>query len=394
MQARVIQAMVVVGIVYVAGAGCGGGNGPDEPTPVCSIAIAPGSLAFGSDGGNGSVTVTTPANCPWTATTGDSWITVTAGTNRSGPGTLAYTVGQNASTDVRSGKVTIGDQTHAVTQQGRAPTACRYQLSPDTSTWGNDGGSRTFDVITTSDCAWTAVSNAPWIVVNSGQGSGNGSVSYTVARNTEIVDRSNTITVADRTFTVRQGGDFSACQYSVSPVDFTPCMPGGNAVASVTTQASCPWTATPDASWLGVPTGSSGTGSGVITITFPDNYDAPRLGVVKVRWPTPTAGQNIRVAQAGCMYGVSRSTFNFAAGGGAGTFDVLQQSDPIACGGATQDRCVWSAQSNVSWITITSSMPRAGDNPVSFTVAANTTGAAREGRITVRDKVVVITQTP
>jgi hypothetical protein len=385
--------MVVVGIVYAAGAGCGGG--PDEPTPVCSIAIAPASLAFGSDGGNGSVAVTTPADCPWTATSGDSWITVTAGTNRSGPGTLAYTVGANASTDARSGKVTIGDQIHTVTQQGRSPTICSYEITPGSAEFGKDAGTGTFSVSAPVDCTWTASSNASWLVVSAGsQGAGNGSVSYTVARNLEIANRNATISVADQTFTVRQSGDIGGCQYSVSPVDFTPCMPGGNAVASVTTQASCPWTATPDASWLSVPTGSSGTGSGVITITFPDNYDAPRLGVVKVRWPTPTAGQNIRVAQAGCMYGVSRSSFTFTSSANSGTFDVLQQSDPMVCGGATQDRCVWTAQSDVSWITITSSMPRAGDNPVSFTVAANTTGAARQGRITVRDKVVVITQTP
>ena len=40
-------------------------------------------------------------------------------------------------------------------------------------------------------------------------------------------------------------------------------------------------------------------------------------------------------------------------------------------------------------------MPRAGDNPVAFVVAANdATGAVtRVGTITVRDKTVVITQT-
>jgi hypothetical protein len=64
---------------------------------------------------------------------------------------------------------------------------------------------------------------------------------------------------------------------------------------------------------------------------------------------------------------------------------------PNTCGGATQDRCLWTAVSDVPWITITSSMPRTGDNPVAFTVAANT-GAARTGRITVRDRVVSITQ--
>ena len=62
------------------------------------------------------------------------------------------------------------------------------------------------------------------------------------------------------------------------------------------------------------------------------------------------------------------------------------------CGGATQDRCVWSAAANVPWITITSSMPRSGDNPVSFVVSSNAGTDARVGTITVRDKVVLITQ--
>ena len=71
---------------------------------------------------------------------------------------------------------------------------------------------------------------------------------------------------------------------------------------------------------------------------------------------------------------------------------MFQQSLPNTCGGALQDRCVWSATTDVPWITITSPMPRMGDNPVAFTVAANGTGAARSGTITVKDKVVQITQ--
>jgi hypothetical protein len=37
-------------------------------------------------------------------------------------------------------------------------------------------------------------------------------------------------------------------------------------------------------------------------------------------------------------------------------------------------------------------MPRQGDNPVSFKVAANTGTTSRTGKITVKDKVVTITQ--
>jgi hypothetical protein len=130
----------------------------------------------------------------------------------------------------------------------------------------------------------------------------------------------------------------------------------------------------------------------VISLTYTDNYDAPRAGVVMVRWPTPTAGQNIHVAQAGCLYAVSRPEISIGAPGGAAAFDVIQQSLPNTCGGATQDRCLWTAQSDVTWITITSSMPRTGDKPVTFMVAANDGTSPRVGRIAVRDKIVVITQ--
>jgi hypothetical protein len=70
----------------------------------------------------------------------------------------------------------------------------------------------------------------------------------------------------------------------------------------------------------------------------------------------------------------------------------MQQSDPTTCGSATQDRCVWSAVSSMPWITVSGTMPRAGDNPVRFTVAPNPGASPRTGTIAVRDKVVTITQ--
>ena len=86
----------------------------------------------------------------------------------------------------------------------------------------------------------------------------------------------------------------------VAPVDINLCMAGGNVTTTVTTQPNCSWTASPDASWLNVSSGSSGTGTGAVTVTVPSNYDAPRTGTIQVRWPTPTLGQNVRIAQAGC----------------------------------------------------------------------------------------------
>ena len=386
--------IVIVAVAYMGNAGCGGDDDlPVGPSPVCSIAISPLDAAFDSVGGAGSIAVNVASGCTWGAASNSGWIAISAGNSGNGPGTVSYSVDANSDAQSRSGIVTVGGRTHSVSQQGRPPVACSYSLSPDAATFNDEGGSKTFTVSTAAECGWTAISSAAWVVVNAAShGPGNGEVSYTVAANNDPAERTATIAVADRTFTIRQGGEAIACQYSVSPVEFNPCMPGGSVTVTLTTEASCAWTATPDASWLNLPSGTSGVGSSVITIRYSDNYDAPRLGTVMVRWPTPTAGQNVRVAQAGCRYAVSQSSFNFTFGGGTGSFTVIQQSDPTVCGGATQDRCVWTALSDAPWITITSAMPRAGDNPVAFVVASNDGTAARVGHVTVRDKVVTITQ--
>jgi hypothetical protein len=370
---------------------CGGS--PTQPPPVCTVTLSAATADFGASGGSGSVTVNAPAGCSWSAVAGAGWITITGGASGNGPGSVSYSISANGGTDQRSAPVTIGGQTVSVRQQGRTATTCTYTLSHDRQDFGPGGGSGSFMVSTAAECAWSAVSQAPWVVITGGgQGNGNGKVDYTVSANSGIPGRDTTIAFAGTTFEIRQAGDTSSCEYSLTPVTLNVCMPNGTVQATLTTQASCPWTAAADRPWIALPGSESGSGSAVLSMTYTDNFDAPRDGMVMVRWPTPTAGQNIRLSQAGCTYGVSRTDMSFPSAGGTGTFDVVQQSIPIECGGATQDRCQWTAQSTVPWIVITSSMPRTGDNPVAFTVAANDTAQARTGQITVRDRTVTINQ--
>jgi hypothetical protein len=100
---------------------------------------------------------------------------------------------------------------------------------------------------------------------------------------------------------------------------------------------SCTWTVTPDVPWLTLRSATSGRGSADIVVDYGSNYDPPRLGQLLVRWPTVTAGQNVRIAQAGCYYAVTRTNISIAAGGGS--FDVIQQSDPDD-GGPLQNQCI------------------------------------------------------
>ena len=58
-------------------------------------------------------------------------------------------------------------------------------------------------------CQWTATSGATWITITSGAaGTGNGTVSFTVANNTGAA-RTGTLTIAGRAFTVTQAASSS-----------------------------------------------------------------------------------------------------------------------------------------------------------------------------------------
>ena len=100
----------------------------------------------------------------------------------------------------------------------------------------------------------------------------------------------------------------------------------------------------------------------------------------------------MQVQQAGCLYGPSRDTIEVAAAGSDYFFDVVSQSTDTDCGGPLQNGCTWSAVANASWVTVLTSMPRYGDDRVSFRVAANVTGSALTATIGVRDRTVTVRQ--
>ena len=89
----------------------------------CDYSISPTSQSFDSTGGTGSVNVTAPSGCSWTATSNNTdWITITSGSSGSGNGIVTYTVAANTSTSQRTGKMAIAGQTFTVTQASHSPS--------------------------------------------------------------------------------------------------------------------------------------------------------------------------------------------------------------------------------------------------------------------------------
>jgi Viral BACON domain/Putative binding domain, N-terminal len=320
-------------------------------------------------------------------------MSITSGASGTGSGTVRVEVGPNTIAAERTGTLSVAGQAISVRQDA---ASCKVEISPASASFGKDEATASFAVSATGSCAWTATSHAGWLtIVSAATGTGDGTVIYATERNRDVSSRTGTIAVADQLFTVTQAGDTPGppiCEYSVRPVDFAPCMTAPVMSATITTQQGCPWTAAAGASWITVTTGPSASGSGLISFRVGDNWDAPRHGVVEIRWPTVTAGQNLQIQQAGCTYAVSTNAISIAAAGGPGRFDVFQESDPNTCGGPLQNGCMWIAQPDVPWITVTTPMPQVGDNSVTFSVAPNDGIEARTGRISVRNRTVVIMQ--
>ena len=172
--------------------------------------------------------------------------------------------------------------------------SCNYSLSSTSQTFDSNGGSSSVGVTaSSSSCSWTAVSNATWITVTSGSsGTGNGTVTYAVAANTGTSQRTGTMIIAEKTFTVTQAG--ITCTYSISPTSRSHGSGSETGSVGVTASSgSCSWTAASNASWLTITSGGSGTGNGTVSYSVSANAGtSARTGTMTIAEQTFTVTQD------------------------------------------------------------------------------------------------------
>ena len=178
----------------------------------CPFALGEESQSFPVSGGRGSVSVTASSQCFWQVTSGANWIEINSASGGvNGSSIVTFTVLPNGTNAPRTGTIAIGARTLTVTQA--AGTTCPYALSRESYFSTAVGGTGSVGVLAANSCGWTASSNVTWITINSGNGKGNGEVSFTVAPNATNVARTGTITVGNRTLTILQGRSGIAPQF-------------------------------------------------------------------------------------------------------------------------------------------------------------------------------------
>lgn len=123
----------------------------------CGATVTPSSATVGAGGGASSVTITLPSTCTWTALSTAEWI-LPAETAGTGSVTLAYTVPANPTTSVRSGSITLNEQTFTVTQSAATPFGAPTGL---TATVLLDNAAHPYIAVT-----WNAVADAAYYDVS------------------------------------------------------------------------------------------------------------------------------------------------------------------------------------------------------------------------------------
>lgn len=188
----------------------------------CIYTLSATSILLGSQGGNGTLGITAPPGCSWTAIASGPWVTLQGQSGGSGNGTIAFAAFPNPGPTLRTATISVAGQTFFVNQL--AAPVCSFQVSVDRLAFSFQGGSGTATVVTGDSCGWTANSTASWVVVNGNtQRTGSGSVTFTIAANPGIVARSGTLAIAGQSLSISQSGLSTASSAAQRFVPMTPC---------------------------------------------------------------------------------------------------------------------------------------------------------------------------
>lgn len=332
----------------------------------CSYSIAPENLNATATGGAFGVSVITASVCPWTATSNVNWIAITSGTSGTGNASVQFTV--EATTASRAGTLTIAGQSFTVNQT----QSCAVSIASTAANVASAAGNGAVNVMAPNGCTWTAIAGVSWITITSGNaGSGNGTVSFSVAANTGGT-RTGTITISGQLYTVSQAG---SCSYSVAPGTQNIQVSGGAGSLTVNTTQGCAWTASSSASWVALTSGASGTGNAAINFTAAANTGPPRSATIAVQDQTATIQQ-----ASGCVYSLQPTSQTVGASPSTGSVALI-----VTAG------CTWTAIAQSSWLTITSGASGAGPGTITYAATANA-GGSRTGTLMIAGLTFTVNQ--
>ncbi len=255
------------------------------------------------------------------------------------------------------------DQVLAGTQfQVPTQASCAFTLSPSSLSISSAGGTSSFNLTTGSGCQWSAISQTPWINITSGSsGTSSGSVSFSIPANPVDIPRTGTIQVGNNSSTVIfTVTEVAVCTYSLSAslIVFQPG--GGSGTVTVTTQTGCVWSVVPNAAWLTISSGASGTGSGSFTFSAaPANTNLSYTGTIRVlsQLLTVVVGSSVGTSGTGTVTVSGGARFGYSC--------------PVGCRLKSCCNVIWESGTVSATVAgVTFSTTYAGSTPTAASVAS------------------------
>ena len=257
---------------------------------------------------------------------------------------------------------------HTVTQGVIDPV-----VSPNTVSFDAAGGSTNVQLTVAANTQWTATSGASWITVTSSSSSaGRARVAFDVAANESTESRTGTLTLAGKTVTVKQDGLWSQLTYDGTVFSET----SDSGFIDVQVEGNGTWTASTDASWLTLlDDGGRGSGSVMFVVDDFDTTVASRTAAVTI------AGKTVYITQRGYQLSIDPAVAEIGSNAGAGEVGI---SAPVGA--------IWEAIVTADWITLVGGSTGSGSGTLRYTVADNTTGGTRTGKIVISGQEYTVTQ--
>ena len=290
----------------------------------CSYAATPSTTAFNAAGGTGTITVSAPNGCLWTANSLYGWATITSAAASAGNGSVNFTVQPNTTPFTRIGSLLVAGRLVQITQAGNSAACTVAALNPSQPTAGSlsENGCRslgrsggfanhyTFFGQAGQRIALRTIATA-FTPIMGLFGPDSGLIGQTGGQPGRIPPGSDFLILpqtgsyflevssfepgktGDYTLTISEAPATTVCNFGVSPSNRSFTTAGGQGMFEVTSPGGCGWAAESRASWIRINTGNTGAGNGSVGFTVDPNEGALRSGELLI------AGQSVLVTQEG-----------------------------------------------------------------------------------------------
>ena len=324
-----------------------------------TLYISNKSVSFG--GASEQQKVSISANCKWSASCSDSWITLSSDYNS---GELSISVLANPLSTYRNSTIHItygtSNSTYInVTQSPASITSSNYTLNYENI-------ASKYEIEIESEVAWTSSVSDSWISVNpSNGGVGKTTVSIEVTPNTSISNRTGYVAIktgsAERIqIAIYQKGIYIE---SIESLTFKSIVES----KTLSIQSNTDWVIIGKPNWLSV-SKEAGTGNDNITVTSIENPNTTsRSGEIIIGQPGLSVECKVSITQLGKTLSTNVSLLEFSDKASQQNFNIASDAN-------------WTSYKSVDWFTH-SPISGYGDATINVAVEENTSSEERTGTI-------------